>query len=280
MQPLRRSGVGPEADLRASPVMDAAERLELALRFAAREDHAVELLVARDLDLQPLRQGIDDRHADAVQAARGLVGLAVELAARVERAHDDFERGLLREFLVRIDRDAAAVVRHAQRAVSLEFDIDEGGVAGDSLVHRIVDDLSEEMVQRLLVRTADIHAGTAADGLQPFENLDRIGVVIVDRRLRRRRSTARLLAGRRLGLGRGRSRRFHRVEIAKEIMRLRGLRSHVRSSPDSFGTVMARPAPRWNRRETSAWGQPAKQNGRLTPPAVETRSTSVRRSCP
>ena len=43
-----------------------------------------------------LRQRIDDRDADAVQAARRLVGLAVELAARMQRRHDDFERRFLR----------------------------------------------------------------------------------------------------------------------------------------------------------------------------------------
>ncbi len=73
----------------------------------------IELLAARDLDLQFLRQRVDHRHADAVQAARGLVDLRIEFAARMQRAHDDFERGLFREFRVRIDRDAAAVVGDA-----------------------------------------------------------------------------------------------------------------------------------------------------------------------
>ena len=52
---------------------------------------------------------------DAVQAARGLVGLAAELAARVQRGHDDLERALVRELGVRVDRDAAAVVAHGDR---------------------------------------------------------------------------------------------------------------------------------------------------------------------
>jgi hypothetical protein len=56
--------------------------LERAVRLAAREALAIELAAARDLDLDLVRQRVDDRDADAVQAARGLVGLAVELAAR------------------------------------------------------------------------------------------------------------------------------------------------------------------------------------------------------
>ena len=55
-------------------------------------------------------EGVDDRDADAMQAAGGLVDLGIEFAAGVQRAHDDFERGLLREFRMRIDRDAAAIV--------------------------------------------------------------------------------------------------------------------------------------------------------------------------
>ena len=50
--------------------------------------------------------------------------------------------------------------------------LDEGGVAGDRLVHRIVDHLGEQVVQRLLVGAADIHAGPAAHRLQPFQHLD------------------------------------------------------------------------------------------------------------
>ena len=46
------------------------------------------------------------------------------------------------------------------------------GVAGERLVHGIVDHLGEEMMQRLLVGSADIHAGSPAHRLQPFEHLD------------------------------------------------------------------------------------------------------------
>ena len=35
------------------------------------------------------------------------------------------------------------------------------------------------MVERALVGAADVHAGAAADRLQPFEHLDRGGVVAV-----------------------------------------------------------------------------------------------------
>ena len=113
-----------------------------------------------------------DRRADAVQSARGLVGLGVELAARVQRRHDHFERGLFRKFRMRIDRDAAPVVGHADEPVGFELDLDPVGMAGDRLVHRVVDHFGEDVMQRLLVGAADIHAGPAAHRLEPLQHLD------------------------------------------------------------------------------------------------------------
>ena len=74
-----------------------------------------------------------------MQTAGGLVGLAGKLSARVEDRHDHFKRGLAGMLGVRIDRNAAAVVAHAQGAVRLQLDLDGAGVAGHGLVHRVVE---------------------------------------------------------------------------------------------------------------------------------------------
>ncbi len=60
---------------------------------------------------------------------RGVVDLAVELAARVQRGHDHFEGGLGLELGVRVDGDAAAVVGDGEEAVGLELHLDPVGVA-------------------------------------------------------------------------------------------------------------------------------------------------------
>ena len=80
---------------------------------------------------------------------------------------------------MRVDGDTAAVVGDGQEAVGVEADFDEGRVAGDGLVHGVVDDFGEEVVQRLLVGAADVHAGTAAHGFKAFEDLDVGGRVVV-----------------------------------------------------------------------------------------------------
>jgi hypothetical protein len=81
--------VGMEAHLGAAPVLDAAERLEFSLRQAARKHLPVERLPARDLDLEEVGQGVDDRDADPVQAAARLVDLGIEFSARMQGGHDD-----------------------------------------------------------------------------------------------------------------------------------------------------------------------------------------------
>ncbi len=181
-----------EAHLGAAAVRRLAGILQLALRLAALERHPVELLAARDLDLHAVGQRVRHRHADAVQAARGLVDLGVELAAGVQRAHDHFERRLVLELRMRIDRDAAAVVGDADEAVGFHLHLDEGRVAGQRLVHRVVDHFGEQVMQRLLVGAADIHAGPAAHRLEPLQHLDVLGGVA---------GFAALEAGDREGLG-------------------------------------------------------------------------------
>ena len=85
-----------------------------------------------------------------------------------------------------VDRNAAAIVGDGQPVAGLERDLDPRGMAGDRLVHAVVEHFGGEMVQRPLVDAADIHARPPADRLQPFEHLDRAGVIVVGAARRRR----------------------------------------------------------------------------------------------
>ena len=161
-----------EAHLGAAPVLGRSQLLQLGLRLAAGEGHGVELLAARDLHLQLLGEGVDDGDAHAVQAAGGIVDLGIEFAARVQGGHDHFEGGFVLELGVRVYGYAAAVVDHGEEAVGLDLHLDPRGMAGDRLVHGVVDDLGEQMVERLLVRAAHVHARPAPYRLEPFQDLD------------------------------------------------------------------------------------------------------------
>ena len=79
---------------------------------------------------------------------------------------------------MRIDRDAAAIVGDGQAVVGLERHLDPAGMAGHRFVHGVVEHFGGEMVKRAFVGAADIHAGAAADGLEPLQHLDMAGIII------------------------------------------------------------------------------------------------------
>ena len=119
---------------------------------------------------------VDHGDADAVQAAGHLVATSAELAAGVQGRHDERDR---RDLLDRVlvDRDAAAVVDDPDSAVGLQRHLDVGRMAGQRLVDGVVDRLVDQMVQAALTGGADVHAGSLANRLEPFENLDVARVV-------------------------------------------------------------------------------------------------------
>ena len=100
---------------------------------------------------------------------------------------------------MRLDRNAAAVVGHGDEAVGLHLDFDIGRVAGHRLVHGVVDHLGEQVMHRLLVGAADIHARPAAHRLQALQHLDVLRAVFL-RRLRLARLAAAARGFQKIGL--------------------------------------------------------------------------------
>ena len=78
---------------------------------------------AVDLDVEPRGERVDDRGADAVQAAGRGVRAAAELAAGVQLGEDHLDAGQAGLGLL-VDRDAAAVVVDLGRAVGVQGDVD------------------------------------------------------------------------------------------------------------------------------------------------------------
>ena len=78
-----------------------------------------------------------------------------------------------------IDRDAAAVVDDGDRVVDVDRDVDLIAVAGQRLVDRVVDDLVDEVVQAGRAGRADVHRRPLAHRLEPFEDLDLVGAVVL-----------------------------------------------------------------------------------------------------
>ena len=167
--------VGLEGDVGAV-ILRRADDLHLLGDRAAGELHLVDPAVAVHLHLQPLAQRVDDRGADAVQAAGDLVAAAAELAAGVQHRVHDLQRGTAR-LRLDIHGDAAAVVGDGDRPVGVDRHADMRAEAGQRLVDGVVHDLVNEVMQAGRGGGADIHARALPDGLQAFEHLDLRGVI-------------------------------------------------------------------------------------------------------
>jgi hypothetical protein len=112
-----------------------------------------------------------------VEAAGDLVAAALaELSARVQDGQYDLDRRPL--FLLHDrHRDAASVVGHGHRVVGVDRDRDLIAMPGQRLVHRVVHNLVDEMVETSQTSRADVHARTPADGLEALQDRDVLGVI-------------------------------------------------------------------------------------------------------
>ena len=162
---LEDVGVGPEGDRRAG-LVGGLLLLQGSVGHAVGEAHPEDVALLADRGLEARRQGVDDRAADAVQATGDLVAAPAELASGVQLGEHELDGA---DLLDRVDvgGDAAAVVLDPHAAVGEEGDVDGVGVAGERLVHRVVDDLVDEVVQTARARRADVHAGALAHRLEP-----------------------------------------------------------------------------------------------------------------
>jgi hypothetical protein len=106
----------------------------------------------------------------------GVVRPAAELATGVQLGEHHLDTAELR-LRLDVDRDAAGLVAHLDRAVGVEHDVDPLAVPGEGLVDGVVDDLPQAVHQTTAVGRADVHARTLADRLQPLQHEQVAGVV-------------------------------------------------------------------------------------------------------
>ena len=167
--------VGLEPDFR-SAALRGAGHLEVGDGRAAVIRLLVDLAVTPDFQFERFRERVDDGDADAVKAARHLVGTVLELAAGVQDGEHDFSRGL--PAVHEIDGDATSVVDHRHPPVAVNRDIDLVAEASKGFVNRVVDDFIDQVMQPRGSGRPDVHRGALPDGFQTFENLDAVGRVV------------------------------------------------------------------------------------------------------
>jgi hypothetical protein len=150
-------GVGPEGDGGAGLLDGLLPSWDAWCRAPPTKSLGPHVAGVADLGLEPLRKGVDDGDTHPVQTTGDLVGALLELAAGVEGGE---HRGYAGELglLHLVDRDAAAVVDHPDSSVGEKGDVDAGGVAGHRLVHRVVHDLPDQMMEAPGTGGSDVHA--------------------------------------------------------------------------------------------------------------------------
>ena len=160
-----------------------AHQLKRRFGHAIGEDHEVLFAVAPDGQLQPRGERVHHGDAHAVQAARNLVGILVEFAARMQLGHDDLGGGNA-FLLVNLSRDAAAIVLDGYGAIGVECHGNNVRPAGKRLVDGVVHHLVDHVVEaRAVIRIADIHARPFADGVEALQDLDAVRAISFDRRV-------------------------------------------------------------------------------------------------
>ena len=176
------AAVGPEGLPRARFRRVArAHFLDGVEGFAAGVFLLVHLASAPHLGGHVRGQGVDARHAHAVQSARHLVGVLVELAPGVQHGHHHFQ-GRFLFLLVHVHGDAAAVVLHGDGVVLVDGHLDVRAVSGHGLVDGVVHHLVHQVVQPVLADVADVHGRAFAHGFQPFQHPDAARAVFGARR--------------------------------------------------------------------------------------------------
>ena len=136
---------------------------------------------SRSISIRNRSTGLDDADAYGRQGRPTPCTLVPsELAPVVQHGEDhlDGALALVRAARIGVDRDATPVVVDPAAAIGLQRDVDAGAVPGHRLVDRVVDHLPDQVVQSGETGGPDIHARALANGIEPFEDLDVLRVVI------------------------------------------------------------------------------------------------------
>ena len=169
--------VGVERDFRSGLA-------RLAGSFELRGGHALfvglfpDLSIAPDFEIEPVGESVDDGNADAVQAARNFVSVAIEFSAGVQHGHHDFRGGLFLRGM-HVHGNAAAVVDHGDADIVVHGDVDFIAEAGHGFVHGIIHHFPDQVMQSELAGGTDVHRRTLADRFDAAQHFDGCGVVLV-----------------------------------------------------------------------------------------------------
>ena len=110
-----------------------------------------------------------------METAAGLVGGIVKLSSGMERCK--YQPFCRHTFLMHSHRNSTPIVRNGTGSVLFQKYIDGIAVSRKMLVHRIVYDLVDQVIQSFARCASYIHTRTLADCLQAFQHRNTAGVI-------------------------------------------------------------------------------------------------------
>jgi len=138
---------------------------------------AIDLAVAANLNLEPLRKRVDGRNADSVQSGSHLVAAAAEFASGMEDSHHHFQ-GIhrLTAALFCVGCGPIGIPRPLSRTVTELSGLRTISIRSQAPASASSTELSTTSCTRWWqtpdVGRADVHAWTPAHGFQPLQDLD------------------------------------------------------------------------------------------------------------
>ena len=126
---------------------------------------------------KPCGKGVYHGGAHAVQAAAGLIGGMVKFSSRMQGGKYQTLRA--HAFFVHAHGNTPAVIIHCGRSVRFQRYTDFITYACQMLVHRIVYNLINQMVQSLRGNASDIHARPFPDRFKPLQHCNAGSIVSV-----------------------------------------------------------------------------------------------------
>ena len=112
-----------------------------------------------------------------MQAAGYLVAFTSELAAGMQNGQADLN-GRAFQLRVQAHGKPASIIPHLNGAILMQDDLYLSTITRQRLVNGIIYDLIYAVVQAVDIGGADVHAGPLAYGLQPFQHLYLVFIVM------------------------------------------------------------------------------------------------------
>ncbi len=122
---------------------------------------------------------IDDRGPNSMETSWNLVSwiISTEFSSGMEDSHNRFE-GRNSCFWMNIDWDSSTIILYLTTSIVRETKRDVGTVTSECFIDRIIDDFLYEVITATCISRTDVHAGTLADGLETFEDLDLTRIIL------------------------------------------------------------------------------------------------------